>query len=84
MMNSLEMVRITTDFQDSYLTRYKLYIIYLYRWFIEINKHKKKLQIYIQQLMAAHIIVDNGSKCCIILFYFDLYFLNILSVILMQ
>ena len=28
--------------------------------FIEINKHKKKLQIYIQQLMAAHVIVDNG------------------------
>ena len=28
--------------------------------FIEINKHKKKLQIYIQQQMAAHIIVDNG------------------------
>ena len=32
----------------------------LYIEFIEINKHKKKLQIYIQQLMAAHIIVDNG------------------------
>ena len=33
---------------------------YIYIEFIEINKHKKKLQIYIQQLMAAHIIVDNG------------------------
>ena len=32
----------------------------IYIEFIEINKHKKKLQIYIQQLMAAHIIVDNG------------------------
>ena len=32
----------------------------LYIEFIKINKHKKKLQIYIQQLMAAHIIVDNG------------------------
>ena len=32
----------------------------LYIEFIEINIHKKKLQIYIQQLMAAHIIVDNG------------------------
>ena len=32
----------------------------IYREFIEINKHKKKLQIYIQQLMAAHIVVDNG------------------------
>ena len=31
----------------------------IYREFIEINKHKKKLQIYIQQLRAAHIIVDN-------------------------
>ena len=30
------------------------------REFIEINKHENKLQIYIQQLMAAHIIVDNG------------------------
>ena len=39
----------------------EIYIyIYIYREFIEINKHKKKLQIYIQQLMAAHIIVDNG------------------------
>ena len=34
----------------------------IYREFIEINKHKKKLQIYIQELMAAHIIVDNGYK----------------------
>ena len=32
----------------------------VYIEFIEINKDKKKLQIYIQQLMAAHIIVDNG------------------------
>ena len=32
----------------------------IYIEFIEINKHKKKLQIYIQQLMAAHNIVDNG------------------------
>ena len=32
----------------------------IYREFTEINKHKKKLQIYIQQLMAAHIVVDNG------------------------
>ena len=31
------------------------------REFIEINKHKKKkLHIYIQELMAAHIIFDNG------------------------
>ena len=36
------------------------FYIYIYIEFIEINKHKKKLQIYIQQLMAAHIIVDNG------------------------
>ena len=35
-------------------------LIYIYIEFIEINKHKKKIQIYIQQLMAAHIIVDNG------------------------
>ena len=34
--------------------------VILYREFIEINKHKKKLQIYIQELMAAHITVDNG------------------------
>ena len=36
--------------------------VYIYIEFIEINKHKKKLQIYtcIQQLMAAHIIVSNG------------------------
>ena len=33
---------------------------YIYIEFIEINKHKKKLQIFIQQLMAANIIVDNG------------------------
>ena len=32
----------------------------IYIEFTEINKHKKKLQIYIQQLMAAHIIVGNG------------------------
>ena len=32
----------------------------IYIEFIEVNKHKKKLQIYIQQLMAAHNIVDNG------------------------
>ena len=32
------------------------------REFIEINKHKKKLQIYIQQLMAAHIIVNNNKQ----------------------
>ena len=31
----------------------------IHREFIEINKHKKKLQIYIRELMAAHIIVDN-------------------------
>ena len=37
-----------------------MFQIYIYIEFIEINKHKKKLQIYIQQLMAAHIIVDNG------------------------
>ena len=37
-----------------------VYIQYIYIEFIEINKHKKKLQIYIQQLMATHIIVDNG------------------------
>ena len=26
------------------------------------NTHKNKLQIYIQELMAAHIIVDNGYR----------------------
>ena len=36
--------------------------IHVYREFIEINKHKKKLQIYIQELMAAYIIVDNGYR----------------------
>ena len=34
----------------------------VYREVIECNKHKKKLQIYIQELMAAHIIVDNGYR----------------------
>ena len=38
----------------------RIHMLYIYIEFIEINKHKNKLQIYIQQLMAAHIIVDNG------------------------
>ena len=37
-----------------------MYTYNIYIKFIEINKHKKKLQIYIQQLKATHIIVDNG------------------------
>ena len=35
-------------------------VSHIYREFIEINKHKKKLQIYIQELMAAHF--DNGYR----------------------
>ena len=45
-------------YMSCYLLGIVLIIIYIE--FIEINKHKKKLQIYIQQLMAAHNIVDNG------------------------
>ena len=45
---------------DRIWLRFKNVILFIYIEFIEINKHKKKLQIYIQQLMAAHIIVDNG------------------------
>ena len=37
-------------------------ICFIYREFIGINKHKNKLQIYIQELMATHIIVDNGYR----------------------
>ena len=33
----------------------------IYKEFVEINRHKKEIiNIYIQELMAAHIIVDNG------------------------
>ena len=35
-------------------------IIYIEREFIEIKNTTTKFQIYIQQLMAAHIVVDNG------------------------
>ena len=31
----------------------------MYREYIDINKHRKKLQIYRQELMAAHVIVYN-------------------------